>query len=613
MNLKQLQNIATILRRDSLKMTTAAKSGHPTSCLSCAEIISTLFFSEMKYDTKNPDNPDNDEFILSKGHATPILYSALFHSGCIKNDLNKLRKLNSPLEGHPIPRSLKWIKAATGSLGQGLGVGVGMALAAKLQKRKFKTFVLLGDSESAEGSIYEALEIAAKYNLNNLIAIIDINRLGQRGETMLGYNIEKYQQRFKSFDCNVFSVDGHNIKEILQALKKARNSIKPVIILAKTFKGKGVPLIENKNGWHGKPLNKEDLTIALRHLPNPTMPKIKITKPKQITHKFLKQKYKSRAHQSHVRRGPIFETPTATRKAYGMTLAALAKANSNILAIDGEVSNSTYSGLVKKETPKQFIESFIAEQNMVSMSLGLSIKKFNTFTSTFAAFFSRAHDQIRMAAISSANMTFSGSHAGVSIGEDGASQMGIEDIAIFRALPNSFVFYPSDAISTTKLTVLASKIKGIKYIRTTRESTPILYKSTEKFPIGDFKILKQSKQDKAILIGAGITTHEALEAHKKLKQKNIDVAILDIYCIKPFNYNKLIKFAKSHGNKIIIAEDHRPEGGIGEMITKGLINSNIKIKHLSIKEIPHSGKIKELLGKYKINSTAYISSFKSKW
>jgi len=478
-----------------------------------------------------------------------------------------------------------------------------MALAAKLQNRKFKTFVLLGDSEAAEGSIYEALEIASKYELNNLIAIIDINRLGQRGETMLGHNIKKYQQRFEGFGCRVLSIDGHDIKQVTQALQKARTSTKPVVILAKTFKGKGVPFIENKNGWHGKPLSEEDLKIALRHLPNPRIPKIKITKPKQILHKVSKQKYKSQ----------IFTTPMPTRKGYGITLSNLAKSDSSILAIDAEVSNSTYSEEVKKTKPKQFIESFIAEQNMVSMSLGLSKKGFNTFTSTFAAFLSRAHDQIRMAAISSANMTFSGSHAGVSIGEDGASQMGLEDIAIFRALPNSYVFYPSDATSTEKLTTLSSELKGIKYIRTTRSITPTLYSHKETFPIGDFKILKQSKQDKAILIGAGITTHEAIKAYEKLKQENINVAVIDSYCIKPFNHSKLIKFAKLHGNKIIIAEDHRTEGGIGEMIAAGLSGTSIKIKHLAITEIPHSGTMTELLKKYRINSTAYISSLKSKW
>ncbi len=601
MNMKKLQNMATILRRNSLEMTTAAKSGHPTSCLSCAEIMSVLFFKEMKYDTKNPNNPDNDEFILSKGHAAPILYSALYHSGCIKNNLNSLRKLKSPLEGHPIPRSLKWVKAATGSLGQGLGVGVGMALSAKLKRKKFKTFVLLGDSETAEGSIYEALEIASKYKLNNLITIIDINRLGQRGETIHGHNIKKYIQKFKGFGCRVFSIDGHSVKEIISALKKSKTSSKPVVILAKTLKGKGVPFIENKNGWHGKPLNDDDLKIALRHLPNPKLPKIKIKKPKPTKEQKIKeQKIKEQ----------VYDTKISTRKVYGETLAALASKDPNLLALDGEVSNSTYSAEVKETKSEQFIESYIAEQNMVSMALGLSKKGFNTFTSTFAAFFSRAHDQIRLAALSSANMTFSGSHAGVSIGEDGASQMGLEDLAIFRGLSNSYVFYPSDGISTKKLTTLCSKIKGIKYIRTTRSNTPILYKPSEEFPIKSFKILRGSKKDRAILIGAGITTHEALKAHDKLKKQNIHVAVVDIYCVKPFNHSKLIKLANKKGNKIIIAEDHRPEGGIGEMIAKGLSGTNIKIKHLAIEDIPHSGKMKELLKKYKIDSAAYIASLK---
>jgi transketolase len=595
MNLKKLQNIANILRRDVLKMTTKAGSGHPTSCLSCAEIMSVLFFHEMKYDINDPFNLDNDEFILSKGHAAPILYSALYRVGAIKTDLMKLRKLNSPLEGHPVPRSLNWIKVATGSLGQGLGVGAGFALASKLQKRNFKTFVLLGDSEVAEGSVYEAFEIAEHYKLKNLVAIIDINRLGQSGETMYGHKINSYRERFKGFGWKVLEVNGHNLKQILKALEKARKSSRPTVILAKTFKGRGVSFLENKDDWHGKTLNEVQLEKALKEVPNPRIPKTVIKKPKSIRIKELGNKV------VELKEYGIGEE-IATREAYGNTLAALAKSNSNIIVVDAEVSNSTKSGMVKQVNKNQFIEAYIAEQNMASMALGLSKKGFNVFASTFAAFFSRAFDQIRMAAISSGNLTFSGSHSGVSIGEDGASQMGLEDIALFRNLPNSMVLYPSDAVSCENLVLLASKLKGIKYIRTTREKTSVLYDDEEEFKLGDFKVLKESKKDKLVLVGSGITLHESLKAYERLQKDKVNVSVVDLYCVKPFDSKKFKSFVKKHGNKIIIIEDHHIEGGIGEMLTRELENSNIKIKHLAIQGIPHSGKSKELLNKYGISA-----------
>ncbi len=597
---KSLQDIANVLRRDVLKMTTAAGSGHPSSCLSCAEIISVLFFHEMSYDRKKEFNPDNDEFILSKGHAAPILYSALFRAGCINYDLMKLRKFESPLEGHPIPRSLKWIKIATGSLGQGLSAGVGFALASKLQGRKFKTYVLMGDSETAEGSVYEALELASHYKLNNLIAIVDVNRLGQTSETMLGYNIPYYVKRFKGFGWNALSVNGHNVDELIRALDKAKKSTKPTIIITKTIKGKGVSFIENKEGWHGKALNKEELELALKEIPNRKISGIKIKKPKKIrAKKTRKEKIKLTNY--------FINTGVSTREAYGNILANISKADSNTMVIDGEVSNSTFSERVKEKTPKQFIEAYIAEQNMVGMALGLSVKGFNVFASTFSAFLTRAHDQIRMAALSSPNhLTFCGSHAGVSIGEDGASQMGLEDLALFRSLPGSIVLYPSDAVSSEKLTLLAYKLKGLKYIRTTRPKTRVIYKNNETFKLGDFKILRKSNKDKVVISGAGITVHESLEAYEELKKQKISTSVIDIFCVKPFNSKKFESFVKSHGNKLVIVEDHYSEGGIGEMLAECLENSGIKIKHLAVKKIPHSGTEKQLLDKYEISSKSII-------
>lgn len=608
--IKELQDIANILREDVLEMTSAAGSGHPTSCLSCAEIISCLFFNEMKYDIGNSNNLDNDEFILSKGHAAPILYSALSRAGAIKDDLFGLRKLGSNLEGHPVPTTspgsrspgFSWAKAATGSLGQGLGVGTGAAIAAKLQGREFRTYVLMGDSETAEGSVWEAFQLTSYYKLNNLCAIIDVNRLGQRGETMLGWNVSEYEKRIQSSGWETKVIDGHNVKKILKALKKARKSEKPFAIIAKTVKGKGVSFLENKEGWHGKTLSREELGKALKEIKNTQMPQINIIKPNEIKFEFKKGEIAETNY--------VLEEEISTREAYGKALGKLCMTSNRVIAVDAEVSNSTFSEEVKKVKENQFIEAFIAEQNMVGICLGLSKKGFKVYGSTFAAFLSRAHDQIRMSALSSGDFTLCGSHCGVSIGEDGASQMGLEDIGMFRSLPNSIVFYPSDAVSTEKIVNLYSELKGIKYIRTTRGKTKVIYKNEEKFEVGDFKVLKEGRKDKVVLIGSGITLHECLKAYDKLKKNKIESAVIDLYCIKPFNSEKFIYFVKKHGKKIVISEDHYKEGGIGEMISSVLINSNSRTIILSVNEIPHSGDGKKLLEKYGINAMAIVKAVK---
>jgi transketolase len=599
----ELKDIANVLRRDSLEMTSVAGSGHPTSCLSCAEIMSVLFFNEMKYDIKNPNNRGNDEFIMSKGHASPILYSALSKAGAINDNLLKLRKLNSRLEGHPVPRNFNWAKFATGSLGQGLSAGVGMALAGKLQEEDFRTYVLLGDSEMAEGSVYEACELASHYKLNNLIAILDVNRLGQRGETMLGHKTNEYKKRFESFGWNTTVVNGHDVGQLLKAFGVAQKSKKPFAIICKTFKGKGVSFLENKEGWHGKALNEEELKKALIEIPAVKMPKVYINKRRNTDFKFKFRIYQGNKYK-------IGEL-VATRDAYGRTLASLAKSYGGILAVDGEVSNSTKSDEVKKINSKQFIEAFIAEQNMIGMSIGLSKRGYRVFASSFAAFLSRAHDQIRMAALSDADIVVCGSHAGVSIGEDGASQMGLEDIGMIRSLPESIVFYPSDAVSTEELTKLSSRLKGIRYIRTTRGKTPVIYRNSEKFEVGDFKILKKSSRDKVVLVGSGITLHECLKSYEELKKKKIDVAVVDLYCVKPFNYKRFIEFVKKHGGRVVVVEDHYPEGGIGEMLASGLVGSGIEIKNLAVREVPHSGSSDELLKKYGIDSSAIVRVVKA--
>lgn len=603
LSVKQLQDISNIIRRDCAISTTKAGSGHLTTCLSCAEIMSVLFFDEMKYDVNNPHHKNNDEFILSKGHAAPALYSCLKRARCIKDDLNDLRKLGSNLEGHPMPRSLDWIKAATGSLGQGLSIGVGMALAAKLQKRKFRTYVLLGDGEIAEGSIYEACQLAEHYQLNNLAAIVDVNRQGQTGETILGHDMNSYKKRFEGFGWKVLVIDGHNIKEILKAFDDAKKSNKPVIILAKTFKGRGVSFMENKVNWHAKIPNSIELEKALKEIPDSVMSNVKIKKPsKDLKKRTGKNKVKIDSYK--------IGNSVATRDAFGRALVNLCASDKSVLAVDADVANSTRLKFVKGKTPNQFVECYIAEQDMIGVVLGLSKKGFNVFAASFGAFLTRAHDQLRMSALSNADFTINGSHAGVSIGPDGASQMGLEDIAMFRDLPNSIVFYSSDAVSTQKIVHMCNSLKGIKYIRTTRDKTPILYKKNEKFNVGDFKVLKKSNEDRVVLVGSGITVYEALKAYDELKKKKINVAVVDLYCVKPFNGKKFVEFVEKHGKKVIISEDHYPEGGIGEMLSDVLIGTNkkIEVKHLAIREIPHSGKTKELLEKYGIDWKGYVKS-----
>lgn len=576
-----LQNISAQLKIDSLTSTTKAKSGHPTSCLSCAEIISTLFFHQMK---------PKDEFILSKGHAAPILYSALYHKDMITENPNTLRELSSPLEGHPMPNSLPQIKFATGSLGQGLSIAAGVALGQKIKNSKQKTYVLLGDSELFEGSNYEAIQFITYYKLKNLTIIADINRLGQRGETSIGHNLKEYKKRFAGFGLELISINGHSIKEIKNALNKKTN--KPKIILAKTFKGNGISFLQDKENWHGKSLSEGELYQALKEIPAPSFTPIthyKIPKNKEI-HKF---------HQISTTK---YKEPTSTREAYGNFIKKLTQKDKSAFVLDAEVSNSTYANKAKE---KQFVECFIGEQNMIGVALGLDKLNFKTYSSTFSAFLTRAHDQIRMTAYSNPNnITIAGSHSGVSIGKDGASQMGLEDISMMRSIYNSKVFYPSDAVSTEKILNEIQSKKGIKYIRTTRAKLPIIYKEKDKFPIGEFKILKQSKKDKAVLIGAGITLHECLKAHEQLKEKT---AVIDIYSIKPFNHKKLSNFIKKHGNKIIIVEDHYKTGGVGEMILSELKGTSFE--HLYVNKLPHSGTPEQLLSHQKIDSKAIIKAF----
>ena len=588
-----LQQIANRLRHHVLHMTTRAGSGHPTTCLSSAEIMACLFFSDMKYNAKHPQDLANDEFILSKGHAAPILWAAYAEAGVIPfAELSKFRTFESQLEGHPTPR-MPWVKVATGSLGQGLSIGVGMALAQRLHKSNAKTFVLVGDGECAEGSVWEAASLAAKLHVSNLVAIVDCNRLGQSGESLHGKHADVWKKKFESFGWSAKVIDGHNIKEILRAFAEKKKC--PVVIIAKTVKGKGVSFLEDKEGWHGKALSPGELIDALRELgPLPGIDAKKFVhhrKPMAQKLSWLGVPAVSYKHGDQV----------ATREGYGTMIAKLGK-NPRIVALDGDVKNSTFAEKFKSLYPARFVDSFIAEQNMVGMAMGFAAKGFVPFASTFAAFLTRAHDQLRMAAISRLNLKCVGSHAGVSIGEDGPSQMGLEDLALFRSLPESTVLYPCDAVSAEKCTALLAQSTGIGYLRTTRPKTSVIYKSADLFVIGGSKLIVKGKD--LLIIAAGITVHESLKAAKLLKKKGISASVLDAYSIKPLDA-KTIK-VQAKGKQVIVVEDHYAQGGLGEAIA----SSGISITHLCIKEIPRSGKADVLLAKYGIDAKAIVAAVK---
>jgi len=591
-----LEKIATRLRIHSVKMTTKTGSGHPTTCLSMADLLACLFFDEMKYDPKNPDNWANDELVLSKGHAAPILWAAYAEAGIIpEKNLMNLRKITSVLEGHPTPR-MKWIKSATGSLGQGLAVGVGMALVMKLGKSPGRVYVFSGDAECAEGSVWEAVNMAFLHKLRNLCLIVDINRLGQSGETMHGHDIKAYERKFKAFGWDVITVDGHKIDEILKALKKARENVMPTVILAKTVKGKGISFIENKNGWHGKPLMGENSKRALEELG--PMPSIDAKK-------YVRRPKKTQNHQATKRynfKRTVYKDETATRRAYGNALLNLGKINETVVAIDGDVKNSTYAEDFFEFFPKRSFQSYIAEQNMVGMSIGMSAKGYLPFLATFSAFLTRAHDQIRMSAYSFSNIKFAGSHCGVSIGGDGPSQMGLEDLSIFRPIPGCAVLYPCDAYSTEACVESMAKHKGLAYIRTTRPATPLIYGQDEKFPIGGSKVLRKSQSDVATVIGAGLTVHEALKAYDELKDERISVRIIDAYSVEPIDKDNISKEVEKAGKKVVVVEDHFQNGGLGDAVAQAL-SGKAEIVHLAVKDLPRSGKPEELLAKYGIDAS----------
>jgi len=599
-NIESLKKLAKLVRYYILSSTTEAGSGHPSSSLSSVELMTSLMFGGIfRYDIDNPKNPNNDRLIFSKGHAAPLFYSLFATAGKVtEKELLTLRKFGSRLEGHPCMQ-FPYTEAATGSLGQGLSVGFGMALNGKyLDKLPYKVFVLLGDGEMAEGSIFETMQIAAHYQANNLIAILDANRLEQNTKTMHGYNLKAYEQMALSFGWNPIIVDGHNIKQILRAYQKAIRSKKPTFIIAKTIKGKGVSFIEGKEGWHGKSLSREQFEKAVKEFG---------AIDKNLSGKILLPSKKKIQALKIGKVAPIFykNEIIATRKAYGNALARIYPGYPEIVALDGDVKNSTYSEIFEKKYPKRFFEMFIAEQNMVGAAVGLSRMGKTPFVSTFAAFLTRAHDQIRMAQYSDANIKFVGSHAGVSIGQDGPSQMGLEDISMFRSLLDSTVLYPSDAVSTERMVELAAKTKGIFYIRTTRMDTPIIYTNNEEFIVGGSKTLKSSNSDQVTIVAAGITLHESLKAYEELKNKGINVRVIDLYSIKPLDKQTLLKAAKET-KAIITVEDHFIEGGLGEAVCSALANEKTSCYSLAVGKKPKSGMPEELLDYEGISKNAIV-------
>lgn len=609
-----LEHKAYLLRKYSLEMTTQAGSGHPTSCLSAADIVAALFFYAMRYNPSQFNDLNNDRFILSKGHASPLLYAAWAEVGLVTHDeLMTYRRIDSVLEGHPTPR-FAYTEAATGSLGMGLSIGAGMALSMRRDHSDARSYVVFGDAESAEGSMWEAAEIAAFYKLNNLIAIMDCNRLGQSTEGLHEHHVQRYADKYAAFGWHTIVIDGHDMHEIMHALDKARaHQDSPTMIIAKTFKGHGVSLFENKQGFHGMPLSAQQLPLALEQLAQrfPAAASYAASYSWQpsstqaVPVKRQGQCVASVLDDPHYALGELI----APRKAYGQALVALGRVCEDIVVLDAEVKNSTYAEFFEAKFPERFVQCFVAEQNMVSMGVGFNRQARIPFISTFAAFFSRAYDQIRMASVGQAALRLVGSHVGVSIGQDGPSQMGLEDIALIAAVPQAVVVYPSDAVSTYKLTAqMAGYHNGISYMRTTRMPLPVLYPLHEEFPLGGCKILRDYQNAQACILGAGVTLHEALKAHDILQQQGINVTVIDAYSIKPFPTEIVRKAVAVAGNRLITVEDHYLHGGLGQTAVYALRDTDARSICLAVTQTPRSGKPEELLAWAGIDAQAIVAA-----
>ena len=606
--LPALRNVATRLRIESVRATSRAGSGHPTSCCSAAEIMAALFFGQMRFDPRDPGHEDNDRFVLSKGHAAPVLYAAWAEAGVIPHDqLATLREIESDLEGHPTPR-LPFVDVATGSLGQGICAAVGIALNARRIGSGYRTYVLVGDGESAEGSVWEAAQAAAGLGLDNLCAITDVNALGQSRATQWGHDLAAYERRWQAFGWHVVVVDGHDLAAVLDALDEAASTAgRPTMILARTVKGKGVSFAEGLDGWHGKPFKGADLDRALRELDGqlgePTHnPPIPPPPPRA-----------SRRAAPPALRLPAYElgAKVATREAYGAALAALGASDPRVVALDADVKNSTFSDKFEQQHPDRFYQTYIAEQVMVGAALGLASRGAIPFPSTFAAFLTRAADFIRMGGIGNVNVKLAGSHAGVSIGEDGPSQMALEDLAMMRAVPGCVVLYPCDAVSTTALVAAAAAHDGMTYIRTSRPKTPVVYAADERFPIGGSKTLRQSAADAATVVAAGVTVFEALAACETLAEAGVRIRVIDAYSLQPLDAGALVAAARETGDRLITVEDHYAAGGLGDAVSDAVAPHGIAVQRLAVRDVPRSGKPAELLDRFGISSRHIVAAVRA--
>ncbi|HEY2907949.1 MAG TPA: transketolase [Vicinamibacterales bacterium] len=607
-----LKNIATRLRIDSVKSTSEAGSGHPTSCCSAAELMAAVFFAEMRFDPKDPHNPESDRFILSKGHAAPILYSAWAEAGAFdRRELLKLRRFDSDLEGHPTPR-LPFVDVATGSLGQGICAAIGCALNARRIKSPYRTYALLGDGESAEGSVWEAADVAVMDKLDNLCGLTDVNALGQSRATMFQHDMEQFARRWRAFGWHAIVVDGHDLNQILDALLEARDtSGQPTMILARTIKGKGVSFTEGKDGWHGKPFKKgEELDRALAELEQQFVP-VPGGKEVNLANEIPKPQSAPRPVAAPKPIAPPaykLGDEVATREAYGTAIAKLGEADSRVVALDADVKNSTFSDKFERALPDRFYENFIAEQVMVGAAMGLAARGAIPFPSTFACFLTRAADFIRMAAISNVNIKLAGSHAGVSIGEDGPSQMALEDLAMCRAQPNCAVLYPCDAVSTERLVAAAAYHAGPAYMRTSRPKTPVIYGNDEAFVVGGLKVVRESRNDAATVVGAGVTLFEALKAHDQLKATGTAIRVIDLYSLQPIDRDGLVAAARATGGHIITVEDHYAAGGIGDAVAEAVADAGFTVHRLAVRAIPRSGKPDELLDHFGISAAHIVEA-----
>jgi transketolase len=614
--ISSLKNVATRLRIDSVRATSEAGSGHPTSCMSMADIMAALFFGEMRFDPRDPKNPESDRFVLSKGHAAPILYAAWAEAGAFdRAELMKLREIGSDLEGHPTPR-LPFVDVATGSLGQGICAAIGTALNARRIKSDYRTYVLLGDGESAEGSVWEAADVATIDKLDNLCGITDVNALGQSRATMWEHDLAQFERRWKAFGWHAISIDGHDLGQILDALAEAKATKgQPTMILARTVKGKGVSFVEGKNGWHGKPFKKgEELDRALAELeqqfvtvadagpaanlaariPRPASRPHGVDNPKPIAPPAYKK-------------GDL----VATREAFGTALAKLGEADPRVVALDADVKNSTFSDRFEAVAPERFFQNFIAEQVMVGAAMGLAARGAIPFPSTFACFLSRAADFVRMSAISNVGIKLTGSHAGVSIGEDGPSQMALEDLAMYRAEPNYTVLYPSDAVCAERLLALMAYHPGPAYMRTSRPKTPVIYANDDTFTIGGLKVLRESAGDVATVIGAGITVFEALKAYDQLKAAGTPIRVIDLYSVQPIDGAALVAAGRATGGHLITVEDHYSAGGIGDAVAEAVADAGLTVRRLAVREIPRSGKPEELVERFGISASHIVEAVRS--